>query len=133
MKYRPFGSTGFQISEIGFGCGDNGGLMVEGDARQRRAVVEQALAAGINYFDTSNNYGDGRSETNLGITLREIGAQPFIATKVRLSTADLDDLRAGVRAEFEASLRRLNMERVDLYYLHTRVAAERRTGGGLAG
>jgi L-galactose dehydrogenase/L-glyceraldehyde 3-phosphate reductase len=133
MKYRPFGRTGFQISEIGFGCGDNGGLMVTGDAGERRAVVEQALAAGINYFDTSNNYGDGRSEVNLGITLREIGAQPFIATKVRLSTADLEDLRAGVRAEFEASLRRLGMEKVDLYYLHTRVAAERRFGGGLPG
>jgi aryl-alcohol dehydrogenase-like predicted oxidoreductase len=133
MKYRPFGSTGFQISEIGFGCGDNGGLMVAGDAAERRAVVERALAAGINYFDTSNNYGDGRSEMNLGATLKEIGAHPFIATKVRLSTADLDDLRAGVRSEFEASLRRLQMERVDLYYLHTRVAAERRTGGGLPG
>ena len=65
--------------------------------------------------------------------MREIGAQPFIATKVRLSTADLEDLRAGVRAEFEASLRRLGMEKVDLYYLHTRVAAERRFGGGLPG
>jgi len=133
MRYRPFGSTGFQVSEIGFGCGDNAGLMVEGDAGERRAVVERALAAGINYFDTSNNYGDGRSETNLGVTLKEIGAEPFIATKVRLSTADLEDLRTGVRAEFEASLRRLQMEKVDLYYLHTRVAAERRTGGGLPG
>ena len=67
MKYRPFGSTGFQISEIGFGCGDNGGLMVEGDVSERRAVVERALAAGINYFDTSNNYGDGRFERSTSV------------------------------------------------------------------
>ena len=88
MKYRPFGSTGFQISEIG--CGDNGGLMVEGDASA--APWSRGLTAGST-TDTSNNYGDSRSEVNLGITLREIGAQPFIATKVRLSTADLTPAR----------------------------------------
>ena len=101
MKYRTFGNTGFQVSEIGFGCGDNAGLMVEGDADERRAVVEHALETGINYFDTSNNYGDGKSETNLGVTLRELGAHPFVATKVRLTSADMDDLSAGVRNEFK--------------------------------
>ena len=128
MRYRSLGQTGFQVSEIGFGCGDNAGLMVEGDSKERRAVVEQALAAGINYFDTSNNYGEGRSESNLGATLKEIGAQPFVATKVRLTAADLEDLAAAVRREFEASLRRLQMESIDLYYLHTRVAGARRMG-----
>jgi aryl-alcohol dehydrogenase-like predicted oxidoreductase len=130
MKYRPFGRTGFQVSEIAFGCGDNAGLMVEGSPSDRRDVVEHALALGVNYFDTSNNYGDGKSETNLGATLREIGAHPFVATKVRLTNTDLEDLAAGVRNQFEASMRRLQMESVDLYYLHTRVAAERRVGPG---
>jgi len=128
MKYRPLGKTGVEISEIGFGCGDNAWLMVEGEAAERRAVVQHALETGITYFDTSNNYGEGNSETNLGITLRELDAKPFLATKVRLVAEDWDDIAAGVRREFEASLRRLQMESVDLYYLHTRVAAERRSG-----
>jgi aryl-alcohol dehydrogenase-like predicted oxidoreductase len=128
VKYRALGKTGVEVSEIGFGCGDNAWLMVEGEAKDRRAVVGHALEAGITYFDTSNNYGEGKSETNLGATLKELGARPFVATKVRLVAGDFDDLAAGVRSEFEASLRRLQMDSVDLYYLHTRVAPERRSG-----
>src|SRR5437773_415651 len=97
MKFRPLGRTGFDISEIGFGCGDNAGLMVNGSAAERRDVVEKALAVGINYFDTADHYGDGKSEVNLGATLREIGGRPFVATKVRFSGADWEDLAAGVR------------------------------------
>src|SRR5207244_2210621 len=77
MKYRPLGKTGFRVSEIGFGCGDNAGLIVNGTAAERREVVERALAVGINYFDTADHYGDGKSERNLGETLREIGAHSF--------------------------------------------------------
>ena len=128
MRYRPLGKTGIQISEIGFGCGDNASLMIDGDPKERRAVVERALEAGINYFDTSSNYGDGKSETNLGATLKEIGARPIVATKVRLTAGDVEDVAAGVRRVFEASMQRLQMDAVDLYYLHTRVATERQTG-----
>jgi aryl-alcohol dehydrogenase-like predicted oxidoreductase len=130
MKYRPLGKTGLQISEIGFGCGDNAGLMVDGDAGERLAVVQAALDAGINYFDTAGHYGGGRSEVNLGATLKTLDAHPIVATKLRLRTEDLDDIPGAVRREFGASLQRLQMETVDLYYLHTRVAASRTFGAG---
>ena len=128
MKYRSLGNTGLQISEIGFGCGDNAGLMVDGDDAERLQVVQRALDRGINYFDTAGHYGGGRSETNLGATLKTLGARPIVATKLRLRTEDLDDIPAAVRREFNASLQRLQMETVDLFYLHTRVAAERTFG-----
>ena len=67
MKYRSLGQTGVQVSEIGFGCGDNASLIVNGTASERREVVEKALATGINYFDTADHYGEGKSETNLGV------------------------------------------------------------------
>jgi aryl-alcohol dehydrogenase-like predicted oxidoreductase len=130
MKYRPLGKTGLQISEIGFGCGDNAGLMVDGDAGERLAVVQKALDAGINYFDTAGHYGGGRSEVNLGAALKTLDAHPIVATKLRLRTEDLDDIPAAVRRESDASLDRLQMDSVDLYYLHTRVAAARTFGAG---
>jgi L-galactose dehydrogenase/L-glyceraldehyde 3-phosphate reductase len=130
MKFRPLGTTGLHVSEIGFGCGDNAGLMIEGDPRERLAVVQRAIEAGINYFDTAGHYGAGRSELNLGAALKTLGAHPIVATKLRLREEDLNDIPAAVRREFDASLERLQMESVDLYYLHTRVAAERRMGAG---
>src|SRR5688572_19176146 len=128
MKYRPLGSTGLQISEIGFGCGDNAGLMVDGEPAEQLAVVQKALDIGINYFDTAGHYGGGSSEVNLGAALKALGARPIVATKLRLRADDLDDIPAAVRREFGASLQRLQMETVDLYYLHTRVAPERTFG-----
>ena len=130
MKHRPLGSTGLQVSEIGFGCGDNAGLMVDGDAAERLAVVKRALDVGINYFDTAGHYGGGRSEINLGAALKSLGARPIVATKLQLRTEDLEDIPRAVRREFEASLQRLQMDEVDIYYLHTRVALERRMGAG---
>lgn len=130
MRYRSLGRTGLQISEVGFGCGDNAGLMIEGDERERVAVVQKALETGINYFDTAGHYGGGQSEVNLGAVLKELNAQPYVATKLRLRSEDLDDIPAAVRREFNASLQRLRMEAVDIYYLHTRVAPERSTGPG---
>src|SRR5947207_512683 len=100
MKYRALGKTGVQVSEIGFGCGDNAWLMVEGEPSERRAVVSHALDSGINYFDTSNNYGEGKSETNLGATLKELGAAPFVATKVRLVAGDFEEVAAGIQAQY---------------------------------
>jgi len=130
VKYRPLGKTGVTISEIGFGCGDNAALMIDGDPAVRRSVVARAIEVGISYFDTSNNYGDGKSEANLGATLKEIGAKPFVATKVRLFPDALDDIAAGVRQMCTESLERLQMESVDLYYLQNRVGAERKPGAG---
>ncbi|HIN38413.1 MAG TPA: aldo/keto reductase, partial [Dehalococcoidia bacterium] len=53
MNYRKFGNTGIEISEIGFGCGDVGGLMVRGEHVDQVRAVARAMELGINYFDTA--------------------------------------------------------------------------------
>ena len=120
MRYRPLGSTGVSISEIGVGCGGTSGLMGRGSAEQRRAVVSRALELGINYFDTAPAYDGTRSETGLGETLKELGARPIIGTKVRLEPSDLVDIPGAVTKSVEDSLRRLQVETIDLLQVHNR-------------
>ena len=59
---RPIGNTGIEASVLGFGTGDNAGLMVLGSPSEQRRAIDEAIAAGINYFDTSPDYGRGRAE-----------------------------------------------------------------------
>ncbi len=118
MKYRALGSTGLQVSELGFGCGIIGGLLVRGEYPLMREAVARALELGITYFDTASLYGNGQSEANLGATLRELRADPIVGTKVRLKPPDLDRIEAAIAESVEASLRRLGRERVDLVHLH---------------
>ena len=66
MEYRLLGRTGLKVSEIGFGCGNIGGLIIRGSFEEQLEAVRIALDLGINYFDTAPSYGDGLSETNLG-------------------------------------------------------------------
>ena len=62
METRVYGRTGMNISILGFGCGAVGGLMVRGAAADQEKAIGRALAAGINYFDTAVQYGNGASE-----------------------------------------------------------------------
>ena len=125
MKYRTLGNTGLEISEIGFGCGPTSKLMVEGTPAEQRAAVERALERGITYFDTAPDYGNTRSENNLGRTLRDLGARPVIATKVALEEADYDDLAGGVVRSVEGSLERLGLDVLPVVHMHNRVGPER--------
>jgi aryl-alcohol dehydrogenase-like predicted oxidoreductase len=125
MKRRPLGTTGVSVSEIGFGCGGNAGLMVKGSAEQQKAAVSTALEHGIDYFDTAPVYGDTASERNLGAALRSLGARPLVATKVVLDFEDLDDIPRAVVRSVENSLERLQRESIELVHLHNRVAGRR--------
>ena len=127
MTYRVLGSTGLRVSAISFGAGPVPALMTSGHADRRRAVVERALDVGINWFDTAATYGQGRSETSLGAALRDLGVsnQVQVATKVRLSPDQLDDIERHVRASVEGSLARLGIERVTLLQLHNSVTTKR--------
>ena len=121
MELRPLGRSGLRVSVLGFGCGDVGGLMVRGSAEEQRRSIARALEAGVNFFDTSDSYGKGQSEIALGRALRDLGANPIVATKVTRSDTELADNGVTIRASLEESLRRLGRDSVDLFLLHGRV------------
>jgi aryl-alcohol dehydrogenase-like predicted oxidoreductase len=72
MQLRVFGRTGMRLSVLGFGCGAVGGFMVRGDPAEQERTIGRAIAAGVNYFDTAVQYGNGESEKNLGRALRKL-------------------------------------------------------------
>jgi aryl-alcohol dehydrogenase-like predicted oxidoreductase len=72
MEMRVFGRTGMQLSVLGFGCGALCGLMVRGDPFDQERTIARAIAAGVNYFDTAVQYGNGESEKNLGRVLQRL-------------------------------------------------------------
>jgi len=129
MQYRHLGRTGLRVSELGFGCGSIGGLLVRGEYPMMRRAVARALELGITYFDTASLYGDGQSEVNLGAVLRELRADPIVGTKVRLVPADMGRIKEAVVASVEGSLHRLGRERVDLIQLHNHFGAQGQAQG----
>src|SRR3990172_2432620 len=85
MELREFGRTGMRVSVLGFGCGAVGGLMVRGDPGDQERAIAHALEAGVNYFDTAVQYGNGESEKNLGRILKKLKpANAIVGTKVWL-------------------------------------------------
>jgi aryl-alcohol dehydrogenase-like predicted oxidoreductase len=118
MRYRNLGSRGPSVSEIGFGTGDNAGLMVLGSERERQAAVDRALDLGITYFDTAPDYGKGRAESHLGIALRTRRSEAVVATKVDIVPETIDDIEATIMHSLDASLTRLQMDHVDVLMLH---------------
>src|SRR5207248_2637112 len=130
MQLRVFGRTGMQLSVLGFGCGAVGGLMVRGDLRDQERTIARAIGAGVNYFDTAVQYGDGESEKNLGRILQKLKpANVVVGTKVRLPSADFGRIAEAVANSLEGSLSRLHRETVDIFHLHNAITE---TGGGEA-
>lgn len=119
VRYRTMGTTSLEISEIGFGTGDNAGALVLGDPEAQRAIIERALALGVNYFDTSPDYGRGLAEANLGRILRELRANDaLVATKVEIMPEQLGRIPETIIDSVEASLLRLRRDRVDVLMVH---------------
>jgi aryl-alcohol dehydrogenase-like predicted oxidoreductase len=130
MQSRIFGRTGMQLSVLGFGCGAVGGIMVRGDPADQERTIARAIAAGVNYFDTAVQYGDGESERNLGRVLQKLKpAQVIVGTKVRLLPSEFGRIGDAVTRSLEGSLARLNLDRVDIFHLHNAIAE---TEGGSA-
>lgn len=128
MEHRGLGRTGLRVSQLGFGCGNVGGLMVRGTPKDREQALARALELGINYFDTAPSYGDGLSEQHLGDAVRALNASVLIGNKFSLWPEDMSDIRGAVARSLEASLRRLGRESVDLLQLHNNVRRERHGG-----
>lgn len=124
MKSRTLGRTGMAVSEIIFGGGWVGGILIDGDDDTRREAIRRAMAAGINWIDTAPSYGQGRSEEALGWLLPEIEDKPLLSTKVFVDLSQPEDIASQVRRSIEASLTRLNRESVDVVFLHNSIARE---------
>jgi len=122
MRYRTYGRTGIEVSELVFGGGWVGGLLIDRDDDTKLATLRRAMAAGINWIDTAPSYGQTRSEQALGWLLKEIDGTPHLSTKVRLDTARLDDIPGQVERSIHESLRRLAREFVDVLLLHNAIA-----------
>src|SRR4029450_10937507 len=130
MQLRVFGRTGMRLSVLGFGCGAVGGLMVRGDAADQEGTIARATAAGVNYFDTAVQYGDGESEKNLGRVLQKLKpANVVIGTKIRVPPGEFGRIDDDVRTALEGSLGRLRLDRVDIFHLHNPITVQ---GGGSA-
>jgi len=128
MELRNLGKTGLRVSTLGFGCGNVGGLIIRGTVAEREHAVARAMELGVNYFDTAPSYGDGESERNLGQVLKSLKARVQVGTKFRLDPPDLHDIAGAVGRSLDASLKRLGMERVDLFQLHNRIETARGRG-----
>jgi aryl-alcohol dehydrogenase-like predicted oxidoreductase len=125
MQLRAFGRTGMQLSVLGFGCGAVGGLMVRGDPADQARTIARAIAAGVNYFDTAVQYGDGESEKNLGRVLQQLKpADVAVGTKVWVPPGEF--IADAVTRSLEASLARLGLDRIDIFHLHNPITE---TGG----
>ena len=124
MKHRTFGRTGLQVSEIVFGGGAVGGILVWKDDATKREAIRRAIAGGINWIDTAAQYGNGKSEEALGWLLPESGANPYLSTKVNLELDSATDIPAQLEERFQACLARLKRSSVDLLQLHNRIGAK---------
>jgi len=123
MDYRDLGRTGVKVSPLCLGCMNFGGKTEPEDSYR---IIDRAIEAGINLIDTANVYSRGRSETITGEALKRNGRRDFVvlATKVHGQMADDDpnaqgNSRRHIIAQCEASLKRLQTDRIDLYTLPT--------------
>src|SRR5690242_13333718 len=115
MEYRKLGSL--NVSLVGIGC-NNFGWRV--DAAGSTAVVDAALDAGLNFFDTADVYGAGQSEEFLGNAIRGKRDKAIIATKfgIKMGEGKEGANPKYVREALDASLDRLNVDVIDLYQIH---------------
>ena len=125
MERRRLGNSGFELSRIGMGTWAVGGHMWGGqDDAQSIGAIHAAVDHGVNWIDTAPIYGSGHAEEVVGRAVKQLPAasRPLIFTKFGLgvdSNAPNRSAAGGeVAAECEGSLRRLGVERIDLYQLH---------------
>ena len=130
---RPLGTTDMNITRVGFGAwaiGGGGWLFAWGeqDDAESVAAIRHAAERGVNWIDTAAVYGNGHSEEVVARALREMpaGERPYVFTKCGLVWDEQNPMvqakrigdASSLRREVEASLRRLGVERIDLYQMH---------------
>ena len=124
MQTRTLGTSGVQVSALGFGCmGLSSGYGPATDRHAGVAIIRAAVDAGVTFFDTAEAYGPFANEDLVGEALRPVRDQVVIATKFGFTfengkPAGLDSRPSHVREVAEASLTRLKTDRIDLFYQH---------------
>ena len=121
MEYRELGRTGWKVSEVSFGTWAIGGAWGNVDDKESIAALHRSLDLGVNFFDTADVYGDGRSERLLAQLRKERPEEFYIATKAgrRLNPHIASGYnRQNLTAFVERSLKNLEIEALDLLQLH---------------
>jgi len=127
MKYRFLGKTEIKVSEIGFGTWGIGGLSEgatsygETDDKTSKEALNFAYSKGINFFDTSNVYGNGHSEELLGEVFQDNRKNIVLASKFGFLKHEVfqDFSRKSIKNSLEGTLRRLRTDYLDLYQIHS--------------
>jgi aryl-alcohol dehydrogenase-like predicted oxidoreductase len=123
MEFRALGNTSLRVSEIGFGAMTISGFFGATDDRESVRALHRALDLGLNFIDTADTYGAGRSELLIGEVLKARRSDAIVATK----GGSLHHISPGhpnfdpdyISGAIEASLKRLQIDQIDLYQLHS--------------
>jgi aryl-alcohol dehydrogenase-like predicted oxidoreductase len=125
MQTRKLGDGGLVVSALGLGCMGMSGMYGAADETEAISTIHQAIDLGVTFFDTADAYGSGHNETLIGKAIADRRDKVIIATKFGLSdiskggyTIPVNGRPEYVRSACEASLRRLGLDTIDLYYQH---------------
>ncbi|HEX6802280.1 MAG TPA: aldo/keto reductase [Terriglobales bacterium] len=121
MNYRPLGRTGWKVSDISFGAWAIGGFWGQVSEQDALATLHKAIDCGVNFIDTADVYGDGRSERLIARLRKERKQEIIVATKAgrRLPRQTVEGYsRKNLAGWIEDSLRNLNTDAIDLLQLH---------------
>src|SRR5438876_2720503 len=126
MQKRKLGNSNFEVSALGLGCmGMSFGYGPAGDKREMISVIRAALERGVSFFDTAEVYGPFTNEELVGEALAPFREQAVIATKFGFKLdpdtgkqAGLDSRPGHIKEVAEASLKRLKVDAIDLFYQH---------------
>ena len=124
MRRRRLGAGGPEVSAIGLGCMSFGGIFGPTTEAESFTCLDAALDHGIDFLDTANIYGMGVSETVMGRWIASRRPKVVIATKASIVRGGgFDNSESHLRTELEGSLKRLGVDRVELFYIHRREQA----------
>ncbi|MEU7856458.1 aldo/keto reductase [Nonomuraea sp. NPDC049141] len=124
MNQRTLGTGGPQVSALGLGCMGMSEFYGQGNENESIAVIHRALELGVNFLDTADMYGSGHNEELVGRAIKDRRDQVVLATKFGIrregESRSIDNTPEYIRAACDASLRRLGVDHIDLYYMHRR-------------